>query len=88
VALKAGFVSLRAVNRQGAAIPPIQLPKTTTVARLRQVLKAKKVLGQDNLTSAALTYVDDAPDVPPIDLDDDMRELGFYNVHAGEVRLA
>lgn len=87
VALKAGFVRLTAVDRGGMALKPMQLPATTKIARLRQVLKAKKVLCLDNLLSAGLLYVDDDANVHDILLDDDMRDLIFYGVKSGELRV-
>jgi hypothetical protein len=87
VALKEGFVRLNVSNLNGDALPPLLLPATTTIAKLRQVLKAKKALSSENLTSAGLLYVDDDPDVHEILLDDNMRELGFFGAKAGQLKL-
>eukprot|EP00041_Stephanoeca_diplocostata_P017205 m.343064 g.343064 ORF g.343064 m.343064 type:complete len:537 (-) comp20625_c0_seq2:101-1711(-) len=85
VALKDGFVRIHATKVSGGDVQ-IQLPKTTTVARLRQVLKAKKVLPPKGDFSV-LIYHGDEDGSFDVELDDDMRDLGFFDVTSGRVAV-
>ena len=88
VAIKEGFVALRATTHVGNTVKKINVPATTTVAKLRQVLKAKKVVPPKGAAPAVIMYrPDPTPDQEPIDieLDDDMRDLAFYELRSGEI---
>jgi len=52
VAIKEGFVALRATTHVGSAVKKINIPATTTVAKLRQVLKAKKIVPPKGATTS------------------------------------
>ena len=85
-AIKDGFVSLTAKLLGKEDTKTIQLPARTTVARLRQVLKAKKVLAARTQTKARIIY-SDVKGTAPIELDDDLRDLAHFEVHEGTITV-
>ena len=80
--LKQGFVLLKVLPAAGAEAIALQLPKSTTVGRLRQVLRAKRLLSAGAPAALRLSYYDSDP-AAAVDLDDDLRDLAYYGVQAG-----
>ena len=56
------------------------------MARLRQILKAKKALSPRSQTKAALIYIDLASGSEQ-PLDDDLRDLSFFEVKLGSIKV-
>ena len=81
--LKAGFVGLTV---RGAK-PVLKLPGSTKVGRLRQVLKAKRLLPPAAGAKPELWYHATGGDGGAILLEDDLRELQFYEVQQGELEV-
>lgn len=87
-AIKEGFVSLTAKLLGKEETKTIQLPARTTVARLRQVLKAKKVLAARTQAKAKIMYSDLKEGAVPIELDDDLRDLAHFEVYEGTITIS
>jgi hypothetical protein len=85
-AIKAGFVSLTIQPIGAASAKVIQLPARTTVARLRQILQAKKALPPRSQVKAALIYIDLASGSEQ-PLDDDLRDLCFFEMTQGSIKV-